>query len=162
MSALNSNELNSALFDSVVLTALEAVAQSKLCPETQRRWANAINAASTEIKQNPYFTFDAGVLVILSDTSTTLYEVQANGSHEGCRAHDLGFPCRHRALRRLLDLYNEAAKLPHLPRTDLEPKAQSKAQPPAQPKATPVPAGALVSPSLLGMQSAERYGGMMI
>jgi len=114
MSVINSNEINESLFLSVTLTALEAVKQSKLSNDAKARWERAINAAAAEVNSNPYFKYEDGVLIVLSDTSTNLYEVRADGYHVGCRAYERGFPCRHRALRRLLDLYSEAAQLPRL------------------------------------------------
>lgn len=111
---LNANEIQAALLEAVVLTALTAVRTAPIHFELKQRWARAINAAQTELSDNPFFKYENGTLLILSDTSTTLYEVLADGHHKGCRAFDLGQPCRHRAARRLLDLYVEAAALPQL------------------------------------------------
>lgn len=115
MSKVDATTINQALLAYVAVTAKAAVNVSKIHDNQKSRWMKAIDAAMAELQQNPYFQFEEDALIILSETSNQLYEVKADGSHVNCTAFRMGHPCRHRAARRLLQLYAEAASLPHFP-----------------------------------------------
>ena len=121
MNGINQTNLNQTVLALVVATARRAVADSKLLDETKRRWAGAIDKAHSELLDNPYWEFEGDVLLLSSATSHELYEVGRDGKHTGCKAAEIGFPCRHRAARKLLENYLAAINLPHIPQTHLDP-----------------------------------------
>lgn len=160
---INANAINTEVLSHVVAAAKAAVNASNRTDSA--RWISAIDRAVEELASNPYITFEDGKLIVLSNTSNQIYEVAADGTHAGCKAAEAHQPCRHRALRRLLDLYAQAVALPHIPRTDLEPTtraaaARTPATTAAAPRPSRIPAGALISPSLT--MKAERYNGIEI
>jgi hypothetical protein len=71
----------------------------------RQRWVNAIERAGEELRFNPYWYFDGGNLVLTSSSSGQTYEV---GKHCVCAAAREGQPCKHLALRRLLERYEQA------------------------------------------------------
>lgn len=72
-------------------------------------WINAINRAALNLEACRW-QFDGEILVITSATSTARYTVDAQGC--GCKAHQAGRPCWHRAARRLLCKAAEMAAQP--------------------------------------------------
>ena len=90
------------------LAQVAAEAISKINPNQPngKRWINAIAKAVVEIENNPYMTYDhdSHSLLILSETSGQIYT--ANGTCQ-CRAFEQGYPCRHRAMARLIQRYIE-------------------------------------------------------
>ena len=72
-----------------------------------RRWETAIVRAKQIMETNPYVHMqDDGTLLILSD-SNRIYEVGPQSCQ--CTAYQRGQPCKHRALRRLLQRYRETS-----------------------------------------------------
>ncbi len=71
-------------------------------------WCNAISRAALEIESNPYLHMQGAELLVMSSTSNEIY--RANGSCQ-CKAFEFGRACWHRALYRLLKLYEEAVEL---------------------------------------------------
>lgn len=109
---INSNEINSEVMRKVVATAFSAI-EAKTSGKDFERWTNALLRAGEEVERNPRWYFECGKLTILSESGKT-YEVASDGYHQGCPAYDNHQPCKHRAMRRLLDLYNLAMALPVL------------------------------------------------
>lgn len=94
---------------------LEAAAQAAFAlTQNSRRWQTAIARAFANMRENPYQTLTAdGALLLVSPASSELYEVtegrceRIDGERRvACKAHAQGFPCWHRAARRLLARYN--------------------------------------------------------
>lgn len=90
--------INHEIFNQVVNEAMAKAAHST-------RWQNAIRRAADEIESNPYLSLQDDGLLILSSTSGEIYK--SNGVCQ-CRAFANGQPCKHRAMYRLVQLYNEA------------------------------------------------------
>lgn len=88
--------VNQNRLEKVVNSALDKV-------KGNRRWESAINKAQRHIEENPYIHFENGYLLVLSD-SGMIYEVKDNCQ---CKAAAGGFPCWHRAAKRLLQRYTE-------------------------------------------------------
>jgi hypothetical protein len=88
-------QINQTRFRQIVQQALRNA-------EGHARWVSAIKAADSELSNNPLCAYDGETLLILSTTSETLYEV---GQTCQCTAASFGHPCRHRAMRRLVQLY---------------------------------------------------------
>lgn len=86
--------------------AAESISKIKPSAPNAQRWINAIAAAVREVETNPYLTYnhDSHSLLIMSQANGATYT--ANGSCQ-CRAYELGQPCKHRALNRLVALYIE-------------------------------------------------------
>ncbi len=83
---------------------LQQVAQEAINKVSgNRRWETAIVKAKLQIEENPYMSFEAGTLLVLSP-SGEIYS--ANGACQ-CKAYRKGFPCWHRAAARLIQRYNE-------------------------------------------------------
>ncbi|NOT60064.1 MAG: hypothetical protein HOP19_07545 [Acidobacteria bacterium] len=95
-------------------------------------WLRAIDRAVVEIEKARYWSFTDGVLTIESTTSRKLYKVDA--AHT-CEARN-GI-CKHRAARRLMELYFTALQ--------------------AQPVAL-----APVAPSAMAMREAERNAAVLV
>lgn len=115
MATVISSEINWTVMDAVVETAKRTVGTSR--NQQKERWLKAIERAIEELQANPWISFEDGKLILVSATSQQIYEVAANGEHTGCKAREMGQPCRHLALRRLLDLYVQALALPYVPST---------------------------------------------
>ena len=92
--------------ETLAIIAAESIA--KINPEKQdgKRWINAIAKAVAEIESNPFMSYshDSHSLLMLSETSGEIYT--ANGTCQ-CKAFKQGYPCRHRAAARLIQLYVE-------------------------------------------------------
>lgn len=86
----------------ITQTVLETVAQEAIqkCGGN-KRWANAVRRAAEELVTNPYIALVDGRLIVLSPTSHELYEV-THRCH--CAAFVAGQPCKHRAMKRLVEL----------------------------------------------------------
>jgi len=74
-----------------------------------RRWQTAIVRAKIELASNPYLHWNGHALVIMSSTSSEIYE--ANGQCQ-CKAFVNSQPCWHRAASRLVERYLEAEAAP--------------------------------------------------
>src|SRR6516225_8068210 len=90
--------LNQAQFSKIVETAKAKV--------TDKRWINAIDRAVDGLKGGWIITELANSVAITTESGKTYF---ANGTCQ-CKAYELGQPCKHRALARLLDLYHEAER----------------------------------------------------
>ncbi len=89
--------LNHALLDSVVATALEKAKNDK-------SWVNAIKKAHTAMLENPYIeAIDNHTLLIAGENG-----VYTGNSTCQCTAYSKGKPCYHRASAKLWQRYNEA------------------------------------------------------
>ncbi len=87
-------QINQTVLDTVVTAAISKCGGNK-------RWANAVRRAATELVTNPYVHHDGHALLILS-ASGQMYE--ANGVCQ-CKAYQSGKqPCWHRAAKRLVEL----------------------------------------------------------
>ena len=97
---------NQNLFNQIVTEALAKV-------QNNSRWTRAINKAveMLDSDQANWMEYDADTnqLVIWSQGSNNIYS--SNGVCQ-CKAFELGQPCYHRALARLIRLYTEALNLP--------------------------------------------------
>ena len=71
-----------------------------------RRWETAIAKAKQQLGSNPYLHFDGSKLLMLSD-SNEIYEVTDRACT--CKAFRNGQPCKHRAIVRLMQRYNETS-----------------------------------------------------
>jgi hypothetical protein len=91
-----------------ILGEIAAESISKINPNqpNAKRWINAIAKAVVEIENNPFMTYnhDSHSLLICSETSGEIYT--ANGTCQ-CKAFANGFPCKHRAASRLIQIYVE-------------------------------------------------------
>lgn len=112
MKQLDATTINFAVMDLVIETARRAV-ESSNCLNRQA-WLNAITNAAEELRANPFWYFESGVLVLVSETSGNTYEIQRDGKHSGCGAFDNHKPCKHRCLRKLVDNYQTALAFPQM------------------------------------------------
>lgn len=119
-------QINWQVMDLVILTA-EAAIEVKADGHTYNRWRNALKRAVAELRDNPRIAYDNGGLILLSEKSNELYVVEKNGFHVGCGAFDRGFPCHHRCIRRLLDLYEAAMALPVMEEAEKAPRTAMQA-----------------------------------
>jgi hypothetical protein len=88
--------INPARFNAVVETAKAKT--------TDRRWINAIDKAVAGVVSGWWLVTELrDCVAITTETGQTYF---ANGVCQ-CRAYELGQPCKHRALARLIELYNE-------------------------------------------------------
>lgn len=71
-----------------------------------RRWEMAVARAAQQLESNPYLHFADGKLLMLSD-SNEIYEVTDKACT--CKAFRQGQPCKHRAIVRLMQRYNETS-----------------------------------------------------
>lgn len=69
------------------------------------RWVRAIENAVIEIEDNPYIAMVDADLIIASSTSGEVYRVTR---YCNCMAGMNRKPCKHRAIKRLLQLYDQA------------------------------------------------------
>lgn len=118
--------MNSAVMEKVTEAAKLAVIARNLKPSLKSRWLRAIDSAVTALAENPWIALrDDGVLVWASETGPDVYEV--NG-HCQCRAAREHQPCKHLALKRLLENHNKALALPTVPVS--EPASPIASRPP--------------------------------
>ncbi len=89
--------------------AAESIAKINPNDKNGQRWINAIAKATAEIETNPFMTYEleSHSLLMLSDTSNQVYT--ANGTCQ-CKAFENGFPCKHRAMCRLITIYIERTR----------------------------------------------------
>jgi hypothetical protein len=93
--------------------AAEAFEKAKAAPTMATRWANAVTKASEFLQTSAmWHLMDDDILLIVSPQSDEIYEVDEHLCEriEGerrvnCKAFAQGFPCWHRAARRLALLY---------------------------------------------------------
>lgn len=106
------------------LSILEAVVtDAKAKAAGNQRWLNAIDRAMEELITNPYVDYRDGVLLVLSPTSGTIYEVT-----EGicfCAAFWAGKPCKHRAQKRLIERYLAVQASPVAPIAPVAARAEA-------------------------------------
>ena len=77
-----------------------ALREARIACAHSIRWTNALNRAALDLEACRW-AFDGETLVIASATTQgTRYTVSPDGC--GCKAHQDGRPCWHRAARRLL------------------------------------------------------------
>lgn len=83
-------------------TVLETVVNEAInkCGSNQR-WANAVRRAAEELVTNPYIAMVDDHLLVLSQATQQMYEV--NGRCQ-CAAYVAKQPCKHRAMKRLVEL----------------------------------------------------------
>ena len=129
--------LNTFIWQAVITTAKAKAAHSPV-------WLRAIDRAVGEIEKARYWSFADGVLTIQSTTSDKLYRI---GDDHTCEARN-GI-CKHRAARRLMQLYFEALRTPAPPVAT--PMAQRQAE---------CDKAVLVKPSQY--LTATKYGGIDI
>lgn len=96
---MNALRINHERFETVVAEAIAKTSE-------QPRWQNAILRAAEMLDRTPYVHVADGHMLVLSDTSSEIYDV--NGACQ-CAAFKFGKPCKHRALKRLLENYAEVA-----------------------------------------------------
>src|SRR3954471_16637397 len=91
--------INQSLLSSVIQAALAEVAGDK-------RWTNATMTAAKLIEDDSFLPTTNGTLLIFSDSGLDYNssETDCRTGDKPCRAFELGFPCRHRALVRLVTL----------------------------------------------------------
>jgi len=95
---------------------LEQTAQEAFnLAQNSRRWQTAITKAWGILRDSPFWHMTGGALVILSPDSSELYEVTAGRCERidgerrvACKAFARSQPCKHRAARRLLVMYQGA------------------------------------------------------
>lgn len=85
------------------------VAKQAKARTNDKRWQNAIDKAVAGVVSGWWIVTELrdGIMV----TTETGQTYRVNG-HCSCRAAELGQPCKHLVLRRLLDLYNETEAAP--------------------------------------------------
>jgi hypothetical protein len=80
------------------------IAEIAKAKTTDRRWLSAIDKAVAGVVSGWWIVTElANCVAITTETGKTYF---SNGVCQ-CRAFELGQPCKHRALARLIDLYNE-------------------------------------------------------
>lgn len=83
-----------------------ALAERTKARINDKRWQNAIDKAVAGVVSGWWVVTElADCVAITTEQGQTYF---ANGKCS-CRAYELGQPCKHRALARLIDLYNERA-----------------------------------------------------
>jgi hypothetical protein len=92
--------INTQKFNSIV--------EAAKAKTNDKRWQNAIDKAQAGVMSGWRIVTELhdGIMV----TTETGQTYRVNG-HCSCRAAELGQPCKHIALRRLLDLYNESDRV---------------------------------------------------
>jgi hypothetical protein len=83
----------------------KAIAEAAKARTNDKRWHNAIDKAVAGVESGWWVITELYDGVIVTTETGATYH--ANGSCQ-CRAYELGQPCKHRALARLLDIYNES------------------------------------------------------
>ncbi len=87
-------QINQTVLETVVNEAINKCGDNK-------RWANAVRRAAEELVTNPYIAMVDDHLLVLSQATQQIYEV--NGRCQ-CAAYVAGQPCKHRAMKRLVEL----------------------------------------------------------
>jgi len=90
-----------------VIEAAEVATLTSNSPKKQC-WLNCLHKAAEVLSSNAYWYWEDELLVIVSQSKKHIYTVTRKGHHEGCEAYSNGKPCYHRALRKLLELYERA------------------------------------------------------
>jgi hypothetical protein len=92
----------------------EALAKAASAPKDATRWTNAVNKAFEFMQSNPLWHLIDGegdVILLLSPQSNEVYETAddscervglADDERANCPTHQQGYPCWHRAFRRLV------------------------------------------------------------
>jgi hypothetical protein len=81
------------------------VAKRALAKTNDKRWQNAIDKAVAGVVSGWWIITELHDGLMVTTEGGQTYHVNGRCS---CRAAELGQPCKHIALRRLLDLYNES------------------------------------------------------
>lgn len=86
----------------------EAVSKASLNPGNRRveNWVKQIGFAARSIETNPYLNYEEGKLLLLSERSLNVYEVDEYCDCKG--AVEYGQICWHRVAKRLWENYLEA------------------------------------------------------
>lgn len=100
---INYTNLDRERLEAVAADAIAALETSNRADS--RRWINAIKKGCAELQSNPFWNYENGELLLMSETSGEIYS--PNGKC-GCISYAKGNPCRHRSQKRLLDIYAEA------------------------------------------------------
>lgn len=87
-------QINQTVLETVVNEAISKCGANK-------RWANAVRRAAEELVTNPYIAMVDDHLLVLSQATQQMYEV--NGRCQ-CAAYAAKQPCKHRAMKRLVEL----------------------------------------------------------
>lgn len=89
-------------------TIADAITKAKCNPGTRKveNWVNQIGYAAKSIETNPYLHYEDGNLIVLSERSLNLYEVDEYCDCVG--AVEFGQICWHRVAKRLWENYLEA------------------------------------------------------
>jgi hypothetical protein len=84
-----------------------AVAEIAKAKTADRRWLSAIDKAVAGVVSGWWIVTElANCVAITTETGKTYF---SNGVCQ-CEAYRQGQPCKHRALARLIDLYNETSR----------------------------------------------------
>src|SRR5262247_607715 len=95
------------------------VAKAAKAKTNNKRWIAAIDKAVAGVESGWWVITElADSVAVTTETGKTYF---ANGSCQ-CRAYELNQPCKHRALARLIELYNESDKLATKAATSAEPR----------------------------------------
>jgi len=89
------------------ITKFNTVVEMAKTRTSDRRWLSAIDKAVAGVTSGWWVITELADCVAITTESGQTYF--ANGSCQ-CKAYELGQPCKHRALARLLDLYHEEEK----------------------------------------------------
>ncbi len=86
----------------------EAIAKAAANPGSRKakNWATQIARAAVSVEENPYLSYENGKLIVLSDVSLNVYEVDEYCDCKG--AVEFGRICWHRVAKRLWENYLEA------------------------------------------------------
>lgn len=84
------------------------VAEAAKAGTNDKRWRNAIDKAVAGVVSGWWIITELADGVMVTTESGATYHVT---DHCSCRAAELGQPCKHLALRRLLELYGESDKV---------------------------------------------------
>lgn len=83
----------------------ETINAAKAAASTSPAWLRAIERAAREIERSKYWSFNGGVLTLISTTSNQTYKIDENHTCEACANGHTA--CKHRAARRLMLRYTE-------------------------------------------------------
>jgi hypothetical protein len=103
---LGHNRKDTAMINTQKFNSIVEAAKAKT---NDKRWQNAIDKALAGVVSGWWIITELHDGIMVTTEGGRTYRV--NG-HCSCRAAELGQPCKHIALRRLLDLYNEAETAP--------------------------------------------------
>ena len=99
------NLVNRAKWQAVVSEAIQNALANCQDDRTAERWVNAIERAAAMVETQPEFISwlpEENAVVIFNTETGGVYE--ANGVCQ-CKAFEKGFPCKHRAMARLVQRY---------------------------------------------------------